>query len=242
MSGVYDLVMASLLGLGTTSSSLVGAAVGLYLPISKRLLACILAFAAGSLIAALAIELAYEGALALHHQGYNTSAAWTFVAGGFGLGATIYFVTSLFLEGKGAAIRYATQFREYALAKKQRDATERIALLVKCDLLRHLPAEEIGEILPCIRDRRVSENEILFRAGDPGDALYIVARGKMAVMPAAVPDGPQSVEPIAVLGEGHAFGEMALLSGGSRTATMRAVEDFGPAGNTQGRFRAADRR
>ena len=30
---------------------------------------------------------------------------------------------------------------------------------------------------------------------------------------------------IAVLGEGHAFGEMSLLSGGPRTATIRAVED-----------------
>jgi zinc transporter ZupT len=59
MSTPYALAMASLLGLGTTSSSMLGAAIGLYLPISKRLLACLLAFAAGSLISALAIELAY---------------------------------------------------------------------------------------------------------------------------------------------------------------------------------------
>ena len=54
--------MASLLGLGTTSSSLLGAAIGLYVPFSKRPLACLLAFAAGALISALAIELAYQGA------------------------------------------------------------------------------------------------------------------------------------------------------------------------------------
>ena len=67
ISALYDLAMASLLGFAATSSSLAGAAIGLYMPISKRLLACILAFAAGSLISALAIELAFEGALALHH-------------------------------------------------------------------------------------------------------------------------------------------------------------------------------
>jgi len=99
--------------------------------------------------------------------------------------------------------------------------SRRIAFLAKCDLLRHLPAREIGEILPCIRDRQVSADTILFRAGDPGGALYIVARGKMAVLL----DAALSGEPIAVLGEGHAFGEMALLSSGPCTATMRAVED-----------------
>ncbi|MEI9924569.1 MAG: hypothetical protein WDN50_14465 [Bradyrhizobium sp.] len=78
--------MASLLGLGTTSSSMLGAAIGLYLPISKRLLACLLAFAAGSLISALAIELAYEGALSLHHRGFDARAAWLFVSAGFAVG------------------------------------------------------------------------------------------------------------------------------------------------------------
>jgi zinc transporter ZupT len=53
MNSPYELAMASLLGLGTTSSSLLGAAIGLYVPFSKRPLACLLAFAAGALISAL---------------------------------------------------------------------------------------------------------------------------------------------------------------------------------------------
>src|ERR1700760_4964355 len=76
MDGFYQLAMASLLGLATTSSALLGAAIGLYAPFSKRPLACLLAFAAGSLISALAIELAYESAQALYHHGYNARAAW----------------------------------------------------------------------------------------------------------------------------------------------------------------------
>ena len=175
MNSPYELAMASLLGLGTTSSSLLGAAIGLYVPFSKRPLACLLAFAAGALISALAIELAYEGAQSLHHQGYNTRTAWAFVSAGFGAGAIIYYSASLFLEKKGAAVRYVTQFREYALARKQADASERIKLLATCDLMRHLPADQIERILPCIRDRQLKADEILFRAGDPGDALYIVA-------------------------------------------------------------------
>src|ERR1700723_1342429 len=182
MRALYELAMASLLGLGTTSSSMLGAAIGLYLPISKRLLACLLAFAAGSLISALAIELAYEGALSLHQQGFDARAAWLFVSAGFAVGAVIYYSASLALEKKGAAVRYVTQFREYALARKQADARERIKLLAKSDLMRHLPAEQIEQILPCIQDRQLKAGDILFKAGDAGDALYIVAHGKVEVL------------------------------------------------------------
>jgi CRP-like cAMP-binding protein len=227
MNSPYEFVMACVLGLGTTSSSLLGAAIGLYFPFSKRPLACLLAFAAGALISALAIELAYEGARALHHQGFNTRAAWAFVSAGFAVGAIIYYSASIFLEKKGAAVRYVTQFREYALARKQSDASERLKLLAASDLMRHLPAEQIEEILPCIREEELKADEILFRVGDAGDALYIVAHGKVEVLTNGQPGAGTSGSAIAVLDEGHAFGEMSLLNGGPRTATIRALEDTG---------------
>jgi CRP-like cAMP-binding protein len=225
MNAIYELAMASLLGLGTTSSSMLGAAIGLYVPFSKRPLACLLAFAAGALISALAIEHAYEGAQSLHHQGYHARAAWAFVSAGFAAGAVIYYSTSLFLEKKGAAVRYVTQFREYALARKQADASEQIKLLAKCDLMRHLPAEQIEQILPCIRSHWLKAGEILFKAGDVGDSLYIIAHGKVEVLATSWRDTEASGSAIAVLGEGAAFGEMSLLSGGPRTAAIRAADD-----------------
>ena len=221
----YELAMVSVLGLGTTSSSLLGAAIGLYFPLSKRPLACLLAFAAGALISALAIELAYEGALSLHQQGFDVRSAWVFVSAGFAVGAVIYYSASLALEKKGAAVRYVTQFREYAHARKQADARERIKLLAKSDLMRHLPAEQIEQILPRICELQLKAGDILFRAGDTGDALYIVARGKVEVLTEPATEGKIATGPIAVLGEGHAFGEMSLLSGGPRTATIRAAEN-----------------
>src|ERR1700727_1296629 len=221
----YELAMVSVLGFGTTSSSLRGAAIGLYFPFSKRPLACLLAFAAGALISALAIELAYEGALSLHQQGFDTRSAWVFVSTGFAAGAVMYYSASLALEKKGAAVRYVTQFREYAHARKQADARERIKLLAKSDLMRHLPAEQIEQILPRICELQLKAGDILFRAGDTGDALYIVARGKVEVLTEPATEGKIATGPIAVLGEGHAFGEMSLLSGGPRTATIRAAEN-----------------
>ncbi len=223
MISLREIVIVSMLGLLTTSSSIVGAALGLYVPISKRAMACVLAFAAGALIAALAIELAFEGAQELHQQGFNANASMAFIGSGFALGAVIYYFTSLFLDQKGAAIRYPTRFREYALGQKQKDAKETIQLLSKCDLLRHLPPEEVERILPFVQTRHLDGGEILFNAGDAGDALYIVARGKVDVLSAGEHRNGHVVgEKLAELGEGDAFGEMALLSGEPRTATIQS--------------------
>jgi zinc transporter ZupT len=48
-----------------------------------------------------------------------------------------------------------------------------------------------------------------------------VATGKVEVLGDAVGSPPS--HPLAQLGQGHAFGEMALLTGGTRTATVRAI-------------------
>ena len=220
-----EIGAAALLGLATTSSSIVGASLGLYAGLSKRILACILAFAAGALISALAIELGYQGADMLRGFGLTTAHAWWFVSVGFGIGAIVYYGTSLFLESKGAAVRYATRFREYALARKKHTFREHIELLAKCGLLRHLPPEAIEEILPCVRSRHIHAGEIVFCAGDLPDALYIVSTGAVEVLDSAAGENGRSGRPIAQLGKGDTFGEMALLSGSSRTATVRAVEE-----------------
>lgn len=214
-----NLVLVALLGLATTSSVMLGAVVGLYVPFSKKALAGLLGFAAGSLIAALAIELAFESARALESHGAGFHLAWGMIAGGFAVGVIIYFVASLFLEEKGAALRYPSRFLEYAMNRKRRAAGETLKLLAQCDLLRHLEPDDIEPLLERTQSRDVKAGETVFRTGDPGDALYIVAQGVVEV----IDDGTQKL--LAELGIGQPFGEMALLNGGVRTATVRAKAD-----------------
>jgi len=213
-----DIVMVSLLGFAATCSNMLGAALGLYFPLPKRVLSCVLAFAAGSLISALAIELAYQGAEELHTGGIGIRTTLLIIGGGFAIGAVLYYVATLYLERKGAAIRLPTRFREYARERKRQDTAETIQLLASCNLLRHLPPEDIEELLPYVRNRSLAAGEVLFRTGEPGDALFIVARGSVEVVEG---DG-SAAHVLAELGPGHAFGEMALLNGGPRTATVRS--------------------
>ncbi|HUH92847.1 MAG TPA: cyclic nucleotide-binding domain-containing protein [Casimicrobiaceae bacterium] len=219
MSGITEIAAVALVGLFTTSAVMIGTTLGLYTELSKKVLAAMLAFAAGALISSLGVELAFQAARELHGRGFAIPLAWGFVSCGFAVGAVTYYVASRFLDRHGAAVRSPTRLREYVLERRQ----ERIELLSKCELLRHLPAEGIHEILDHLGERHLRAGHVLFRAGDPGDALYIVARGRVEVLQRA--PGSSGEERIAELGEGKAFGEMALLSGAPRTATVQAVVD-----------------
>ena len=214
-----DIVSVALLGLFTTSSVMLGAALGLYLSFPKKVLAGILAFAAGALIAALAIDLAFEAARDLTRHGDDVYTAWATIAGGFAAGAIVYYLTSLFLDQKGAALRYPSRFLEYALNRKRHAVGEKLGLLSQCNLLRHLRPEDIEPLLDRVQERDVGGGQIVFRAGDPGDALYIVADGSVEVI------DESAHRTLAQLDRGQAFGEMALLSGGKRTATIRSKND-----------------
>jgi lysophospholipid hydrolase len=64
--------------------------------------------------------------------------------------------------------------------------------------------------------------EVLMHQGDPGEDMHIVLSGRLRVT-ATQPDGSQ--QPIAELGSGETVGEMALVTGEPRGATVHAVRD-----------------
>ena len=70
-------------------------------------------------------------------------------------------------------------------------------------------------------EARYGRGEIIFRQGDSGDEMFVVAEGQVGLSIAVEGHELQ----IAVLGPGEFFGELSLLSGASRTATATAREE-----------------
>jgi hypothetical protein len=69
--------------------------------------------------------------------------------------------------------------------------------------------------------RRVAKaGEVIVREGDPGDSMFIVSTGE--VRATILRDGRQV--PVATMRDGDFFGEMAVLSGEPRTATVTALK------------------
>jgi CRP/FNR family transcriptional regulator/CRP/FNR family cyclic AMP-dependent transcriptional regulator len=69
--------------------------------------------------------------------------------------------------------------------------------------------------------RTYRRGEIIVEQGQPGDAFYVIVKGRVAVAIVA-PDGREVV--LNSLGEGEHFGEMALLDEAPRSASVIAQE------------------
>jgi NADH:ubiquinone reductase (H+-translocating) len=65
-------------------------------------------------------------------------------------------------------------------------------------------------------------HQIIFRQGDRGDRLYIVVDGEVEMLKQ---DPRQREQPLARLGPGECFGEMALVNENPRMATARTVKN-----------------
>ena len=95
------------------------------------------------------------------------------------------------------------------------------ALLAEVELFRALPAEAVERVAKAAQTRMVRRGDVLFREGDPGDELFVVESGRIAMANKSF-DGRESV--IALMEAGDVFGEMPLFDGQGRSAEARALE------------------
>ena len=92
----------------------------------------------------------------------------------------------------------------------------------KFEFLAVLPEQQLAEVRQRLVRKNYDRGEPVFWAGSPGDALYLVDRGKVRI------EGPTPLgrtATFAVLGEGSFFGELALVGeSASRSASAIAIE------------------
>lgn len=95
-------------------------------------------------------------------------------------------------------------------------------LLSRVPLLSSLDAQQVLVLAAACVAREVTAGNVVFRKGEPGDALYIVESGTVE---AVLDEGTASEQVVSSFVPGDFFGEMALLTGQPRSATVRARSD-----------------
>jgi len=94
--------------------------------------------------------------------------------------------------------------------------------LAKISLFSPLDDDERAVLAQAMQERGVPAGEILFRAGEPGDSMFIVVDGGIEL---SVKDKAGQKIVLHTPGTGEFFGELSLLDGGSRTATAVATAE-----------------
>jgi len=85
-------------------------------------------------------------------------------------------------------------------------------------LLGRCSADERRRVLRCATGRRVPAGTVVVREGEPGDEFFVIVDGLAAVR--------HDDEFVHVLGPGDFFGELAIIDGRERTATVEAATDL----------------
>ena len=93
--------------------------------------------------------------------------------------------------------------------------------LRKSPLFEGLSDQELQHLMDNAKPVSLREGEILMKQGDPGDAAYVVLKGRFEIQKQSGP----SIIKIDVRKPGEIIGEMALLSNVPRSATVIAICD-----------------
>jgi voltage-gated potassium channel len=190
----------------------------------RALLACVIIFI-GALLAAAAAMLVVEGSVQPDKLGDMPKAMWwaasmlAKIGGGdltpplTTLGRIIAAITVML--GIGCfALPVAIIGRGFYEEIRRRDFVVTFAMVARVPLFARLDAAAIADLVAMLRARTVPSGTTIIRRGDRGDAMYLIASGRVEV---------ESAVGKVVLEEGEFFGEMALLSREPRSATVTAI-------------------
>jgi pyruvate,water dikinase len=131
---------------------------------------------------------------------------------------------------------YLLQCRAVTTGKERSDAAlpgpaprDPVAVLQRVDLFSGMDRRQTEQVSRLLKERRFAKGETVIMEGSGGAAFFIIESGEATV-------SSKGVE-VATLGPGDHFGEVALIDGGPRTATVTAATDLVCYGLTFWEFR-----
>lgn len=99
----------------------------------------------------------------------------------------------------------------------ERDALREVYLFGR------LPEATLKRLAAALERRSYDEGAVLFHKGDPGDEMYIIEEGAVAIFEPSETE-PGEERPLRIFREGGTLGEMALIDREPRTLSARAVQ------------------
>ena len=198
---------AFLQGILGASSLALGASLGVFWKPSQTVSAAIMAFGSGTLIAAIAFEIARK---VYEETGFLP------VVLGFGIGGVLFTTLSQYIDEHGGFLRHPASSRRYLFEQQHQEPQPPSILqrLSHVEVIQQLPAQEKEAIAHLVTPIYVKPGQIIVQEGKPGDYFYMIAQGEAEVI--------KGQKVITVLGPGEIFGEMSLLTKEPRSATVVA--------------------
>jgi small-conductance mechanosensitive channel/CRP-like cAMP-binding protein len=126
------------------------------------------------------------------------------------------------LKRRAIAIPYPVQV-QYRREERTGPDAERLhevnQLLASIDIFAPLSADDRAVLAAAATERLYGAGEAIVRQTEPGDSMFVLQRGEVRIV--VEPDGRE----VARTSAGGYFGEMSLLTGEARAATVAAVTD-----------------
>ncbi len=96
---------------------------------------------------------------------------------------------------------------------------EIITFLLDAPMFGDLDPTQLSQVVHIMQVQGLRPGQVVFREGDAGDAWYVLYEGEIEVLK----DSTLERKVVARLGPLSCFGEMAILDGSTRSATVRAL-------------------
>jgi CRP/FNR family transcriptional regulator, cyclic AMP receptor protein len=97
-----------------------------------------------------------------------------------------------------------------------------IEVMQATSLFKGIAAQDLEILAPLFTEKKLSEGTTVFVENMPGESLYLIGEGTVQISK-MIAEGREKT--LAILGPEDFFGEMAILDGGTRSATARVVEN-----------------
>ena len=102
------------------------------------------------------------------------------------------------------------------LMPRTTEVSLKLEVLKGMQMFRYLAYKELVRVSNIAEMVEVDPTKVIFTAGQPGDAMYVVVSGSVRLT--------KDEKTVADLGKGHHFGEMALVDRSTRSLTATAME------------------